>query len=70
LIEQRKQQRVQDKLQKEMEAAARKLSIQKAKEAKKVYQQIQNDFILASKDKKQKKKQSTGTKRDYFGGYS
>jgi hypothetical protein len=35
-----------------MEAAARQLSIQVAREAKKIDQQIQNDLIVACKDKK------------------
>jgi len=42
-VEQRKEQRVQDKKQREAKAAARKAAAQDAKEAKQAQRQLQND---------------------------
>ena len=52
LIEQRKQQRVQDKEQRERETVAKKAAAQEAKEAKKAERQLQNQLKQAQNGKK------------------
>jgi hypothetical protein len=52
LVEQRKEQRVLDKVQREREAAAKKLAAEEAKEAKQAKRQLQNDLKQARRSKR------------------
>ena len=62
-MEERKAQRVQNKIQRDAEAAAKRLRLQEAKEAKAAERQLQNDIREARKSKRNQKKTISATEK-------